>query len=236
MNKRDVVLVGCAASCAVILSVVAGAVSFGQESKPASTSASGAAQDSLVALPKPATEGGKPLMEALKNRQSSREFGQKKLPEQVLSNLLWAAFGVNRADSGKRTAPSANDRRPIDIYVATGDGLWLFDAERHGLVLVHDGDIRVLTGKQGFVKDAAVNLIYVADWSKMGQLSEDDKRVTAGIDTGVIAQNVSLFCSSEGLATVVRGAVDKPPLAGAMKLRADQVIILAQSVGYPKQD
>jgi nitroreductase len=183
-------------------------------------------------LPKPKTEGGMPLMEALKKRHSSRQFAGRKLPDQVLSNMLWAAFGVNRPD-GRRTAPSAVNWQEIDIYVAMADGLWLFDAGAHDLKLVVQKDVRALTGKQGFVKDAPVNLIFVADYAKMPKRSSQaDKDFYSATDTGYISQNVYLFCASEGLATVVRGMVDRPALAAAMQLREDQRIILAQSVGY----
>ena len=206
--------------------LVAAALVLAQETKPPETK--------VWVLPKPATEGGKPLMEALKNRRTSREFSPKKLPDQVLSNLLWAACGVNRPD-GRRTAPTAVNWQEIDVYVSTADGLWLFDAREHALKPVLAEDIRALTGRQAFVKDAPVNLIYVADFSRMGRATDDDKRLYSATDTGFISQNVYLFCASEGLATVVRGLIEKPALAKAMKLRPDQTIILAQTVGYPRQ-
>jgi nitroreductase len=187
-----------------------------------------------TALPKPQTTGGMALMEALKARRSERSYSPKKLPDQVLSNLLWAAFGVNRPDSGKRTAPSAVNWQETDIYVTTADGLYLFDAKAHALKLVLAEDIRALTGTQAFVKEAPLNLVFVADFSKMGNAPEDQKQFLSAADTGFISQNVYLFCASEGLATVVRGMVDRPPLAKKMGLRPDQVITFAQSVGYPK--
>jgi nitroreductase len=197
---------------------------------PASAPAPAAA---TAGLPKPRTQGGMPLMEALKNRRSSRQFSDRALPSQVLSDLLWAAFGVNRED-GRRTAPSAVNWQQIDLYVAKADGLWLFDARAHDLRLVLQKDLRAQTGTQAFVKDAAVNLVYVADYAKMpAQMAETDKAFNSACDTGCIAQNVYLFCASEGLGTVVRGLVDKPALAKAMGLRDDQRIMLAQSVGYP---
>ena len=96
-------------------------------------------------------------------------------------------------------------------------------------------DIRALTGTQPYVKDAAVNLVYVADTSKMGEMAQDEKMLWMGADTGVIVENVYLFCAAEGLATVVRALIDRPALAKAMRLRPDQVITLSQSVGYPKK-
>jgi len=195
--------------------------------QPATTTATANA-----GLPKPKPEGGLPLMEALKKRQSSRQFADRALPDQVLSNLLWAACGINR-DDGRRTAPSAMNRQEIDVYVAKADGLWLFDAKAQDLKLVLGKDLRALTGKQDFVKDAAVNLIFVADFARMGGNTPDaDKVFYSAADTGFISQNVYLYCASEGLATVVRGMVDRPALAKAMALRDDQRITLAQSVGY----
>jgi SagB-type dehydrogenase family enzyme len=194
-----------------------------------------AQEPKLLNLPKPRTEGGRPLMEVLKDRKSSRAFSSKELPPQVLSNLLWAAFGVNRPESGKRTAPSAVNWQEIDIYVAIADGLYLFDAKGHALKLVIPEDIRALTGTQAFVREAPVDLVFVADFSKMGRAGDADKVFYSAADTGFISQNVYLYCASEGLATVVRGLVDRQTLAKKMGLRPDQKIILAQTVGYPKK-
>ncbi len=195
---------------------------FGEELKP-------------IQLPKPQMDGGKPLMQTLKERGSSREFSPEKLPLQLLSNLLWAAFGVNRPDSGKRTAPSAKNWQEMDIYVATADGLYLFDAKAHLLNPILAEDIRGMTGRQSFVKIAPINLIYVADFSKTGTLTDEQKEFYSAAHTGFISQNVYLYCASEGLATVVRASIDRPALAKAMKLRPDQRITLAQPVGYPRK-
>jgi len=146
---------------------------------------------------------------------------------------LWAASGVNRPDSGKRTAPSAVNWQELDIYVATAEGLYLYDAKSHRLNPILSEDIRALTGRQPFVREAPVNLVYVADFSRMGRGTNEEKEFYPAADTGFIAQNVYLFCSSEGLATVVRASIDRPALAKVMKLRPDQKITLAQSVGYP---
>ena len=188
-----------------------------------------------IQLPKPQTDGGKPLMQVLKDRSSSREFSPEKLPIQVLSNLLWAAWGINRPDSGKRTAPSAASYQEIDIYVAASDGLYLYDAKTHMLKPILSDDIRALTGRQPFVKDAPVNFVYVADYSKMTRSSNEDKDLFSAANTGCIAENVYLFCASERLATVLRASIDRPALGKAMNLRPDQRIILSQTVGYPKK-
>lgn len=186
-----------------------------------------------IQLPDPQTEGGRPLMEVLMDRASSREFSGEMLPDQTLSNLLWAAWGINRPESGKRTAPSSVNRQEIDIYVTTAEGAFLYDAKEHALIPVLEEDIRAYAGIQDFVKDAPVNLVYVSDLSKMGNAEESQKLMTSYANTGFIAQNVYLYCASEGLATVVRGMIDKPALETVLKLRPEQKVILAQTVGYP---
>jgi SagB-type dehydrogenase family enzyme len=210
------------ASAAMAVSLLCATILFAETLKP-------------IPLLKPHGDGGRPLMQVLKDRSSSRSFSTEKLPLQALSDLLWAAFGVNRPDSGKRTAPSAVNWQEIDIYVATADGLYLYDARGHLLQPVLLEDIRAMTGRQSFVKEAPVNLIYVADLSRMGTASKEDRELYAAADTGFISENVYLYCASEGLATVVRGSIDREALAKAMKLRPDQKIILAQTVGYPKK-
>lgn len=185
-----------------------------------------------IALPQPQLNGGIPLMQALKARKSSREFIDKAIQPQLLSNIMWAAFGVNRVDENKRTAPSAHNRQEIDVYVAMSNGLFRYDAFNHTIVPILKQDIRSLTGKQKFPARAALNLVYVADFSRVKNVPRDAAIEVAAISTGAIVQNVYLFCASEGLATVVRGWIDKTALAKAMGLRADQYILVAQSVGY----
>jgi SagB-type dehydrogenase family enzyme len=188
-----------------------------------------------IALPKPHMEGGMPLMKALAARSTSREFGPGELPLQVLSDLLWAADGVNRPDSGKRTAPSAMNVQNIDIYVALKNGLYVYDAKANTLDPVLSEDVRGTMGTQPFVKDVPLNLVYVADYAKMARGSDADKALYSAAHAGFIGQNVYLFCASEGLATVVRGLIDREAISKVMKLRPDQRVILAQSVGYPKK-
>ena len=187
-----------------------------------------------IKLPPPNLNSGKSLMQSLQARKSSRDFSTKKLPVEVLSNLLWAACGINRPESGRRTAPSAVNWQKVDIYVAMADGLYLYNAKEHVLKPVINQDIRALTGKQTFVKDAPVNLIYVADYSRMGGANAEERNSYSAADTAFIAQNVYLYCASEGLATVVRGSIYRDVLAKAMQLRDNQRIILSQTVGYPK--
>jgi SagB-type dehydrogenase family enzyme len=187
-----------------------------------------------IQLPPPQTEIGKPLMQALKLRQSSRNFDSKSLPLQELSNLLWAAYGINRPESGKRTAPSAMNWQEIDIYVVMQDSTYLYDAKSQSLILIVAKDLREATGRQPFVKEAPVNLVYVADEKRMSRASDEDKVRWSAADVGFIAQNVYLYCASQGLAVVVRGMVDRETLAKELKLRSEQKIILAQTIGYTK--
>lgn len=187
-----------------------------------------------VQLPAPQTDGGRPLMQVLKERKSTREFGPGSLSPQTLSNLLWAAFGINRPD-GRRTAPSAMNWQEVSIYVATAEGVYIYDAKANALNPVVADDFRGATGTQAFVKDAAVNLVYVSDLSKTGGANSSDAEMYTAADVGFIAQNVYLYCASEGLATVVRGSIDKAALAKTLNLQPRQKIILAQSVGFPKK-
>jgi nitroreductase len=187
-----------------------------------------------VKLPAPQTDGGRPLMQVLKDRKSTREFTPGILSPQTLSNLLWAAFGINRPD-GRRTAPSAMNWQEVSIYVTTPDAVYIYDAKENALSPVLAGDHRADTGTQSFVKDAAVNLVYVVDLAKTGGAGGSDDEMYVAADAGFIAQNVYLYCASDGLATVVRGSVDKPALAKLLSLKPRQKIILAQSVGYAKK-
>jgi SagB-type dehydrogenase family enzyme len=172
-------------------------------------------------------------MKALQNRRSTRSFSDQELPLDVLSNLLWAAGGINRAESGMRTAPSAKNQQEIDIYVAMKSGVYLYNAKTNTLDPVIPEDIRAAAGIQDFTQEAPVDLIFVADFNKMSGDAQT-KKFYAGADTGFISQNVYLFCASEGLATVVLGWFDQTALAKAMGLKAGQEIILTQPVGYPK--
>ena len=187
-----------------------------------------------IALPPPQTTIGKPLMQALQLRQSSREFADALVAPQDLSNLLWAADGINRKESGKRTAPSAMNWQEVDVYVVLREGTYLYNPKTNELELVAAGDLRGLAGVQGFVKEAPLNLVYVADFARAGKGNDEDKKIYTAADVGFIAQNVYLYCASQGLAAVVRASLDRPALATALKLRADQKIILAQTVGHPK--
>ncbi len=189
-----------------------------------------AGEQQTIQLPAPQMEGGKPLMQALKERKSTREFSSEELPLQILSNLLWAANGVNRPD-GRRTAPSAHNAQEIEIFIARKNGLYQYHAARHELAMILDKDIREVTGKQDFAKEAPAVLVFVADLKKLGHESE---RFYDIVDAGFVSQNVYLYCASAGLATVVLGWIDREAIAETLGLNKDQRVILTQPVGYPK--
>jgi len=214
-----------------IVMLVAG-VAIAQELKP-------------ITLPAPQTHGGKPLMAALALRATGRDFASTPLPLQTLSNLLWAAWGINRPKDKMRTAPSAIDWQETDVYVVMKAGTYVYDAVSNTLKPDVSGDYRALTGTQPFVKDAPVTFVYVADANRMvipqdwpQAMKDATQEVMEGLkwaDTAVIAQNVYLFAASEGLATGIRALVDRPALAEALKLSDSQSITMAQCVGFPKK-
>lgn len=173
------------------------------------------------------TDLGMSLAQLLQKRRTTREFSDREISLETLSRLLWAACGINRPDGAHRTAPSAKNWQEIDVYVAMAEGLYVFDPHAFVLHPILKEDIRAATGWQDFVPLAPVNLVYVADLAKMDNAPRKEQKFYAALDTGFISQNVSLFCAAEGLATVVRGWVDRPALAQIMKLGPEQRIIIA---------
>ncbi len=202
----------------------------------------------VIKLPAPQMTGGKPLMDCLKARQSTRGgFGPAvKLTDQQLSNLLWAADGVNRPPN-HRTAPSAVDWQNIDIYVTTPDGLFLYDPIQNALKVITKEDVRATSGlegqasspmKQDFAKTAPVSLIYVADMAKtkgMNYAGQDVGATWSYAGAGAIAENVYLYCASEGLACIVRAMIDPDQIAKVFKLRPEQKAILTSTIGQFKK-
>lgn len=179
-----------------------------------------------IKLPAPNKSGGKPLMQALSERKSSRDFIDKELSVQQISDLLWAANGFNRDD--KRTAPTANNKQELELYVATKNGLYFYDAKNHLLKEVKKGDYRGKTGVQDFVSVAAVNLIFVSDADKASSMHY------AYTSCGYVSQNVYLYCASEGLGSVARGSFNKDELSKLLNLKPNQEPLLTQSVGFIK--
>jgi SagB-type dehydrogenase family enzyme len=184
-----------------------------------------AAQD--IQLPVPQKKGGKPLMDALSERQTIRDFLDKDLDKQTLSNLLWAAYGFNRPD--KRVVPSSQNKQEIDLYVVLKEGVYFYDAKANKLIEKVKGDHRKSTGKQDFVWKAPVNLIMV------GNLDKASNRESAYIDSGFLVQNIYLFCASnENLGSVVRGYFDKAEISQLLNLTDKQEVTITQTVGYKK--
>jgi SagB-type dehydrogenase family enzyme len=185
-----------------------------------------------VKLPEVQKTGGMSLMEALQNRQSQRSYSSKDLTLQQMSNLLWATYGINRPN-GYRTVPSARTFNEFDIYIIKPEGWYVYDPVQHAMLKMGNEDLREFAGTQDFVKNAPVNLVFVADFDRMTGADDEFRKFYSATDVGYISQNVYLWCASEGLATIVRGQIDKPKAKEVLKLRPNQHVILAQTVGYP---
>lgn len=227
-----------AARCAVALSLTP-IVAVTLALSLAQAAARGATDSRTTLLPAPQTVGGKPLMQALAERRSSRSFASAPLSQQLRANLLWAAFGVNRpagAGGGGRTAPSAHDQQEIDIYLLDAEGAFRYVATPpHRIERVSALDLRTGADNQGLARAAPLTLLYVADDRRMTPRdSEATRRFYAAADAGAIAQNVYLFCASEGLATVAFISFHRERLARALALDPAQRIVLAQAVGWPQ--
>lgn len=188
---------------------------------------------SNIELPPPETTGGLGVMDALKRRQSQRDFLPELLGLQTLSNLLWAACGVNRPELGGRTAPSAMNAQEVDLYVAMAQGLYVYESGQHLLKMVIAQDVRRVTGYQDLVDTAPLDFVYVADHSRMSLVTASKRTLYCGISAGAMTQNVALCCESQGLSNVVRAWFDRHTLSQAMRLGPDQQILLAQTVGKP---
>jgi len=187
-----------------------------------------------VPLPPVQKTGGMPLMEAFQLRKSQRSFSSKELPPQQLSNLLWAAYGINRPD-GFRTVPAAKNWYEYDIYVLKSDGWFLYEVSKHTLLKMGNEDLRIYGGTQDFVKAAPVILVYVADFGRMNDTTDELRKFFSAVDVGYISQNVYLWSASEGFATIILGQVDKLKVHEVLKLKPTQQVILSQPVGYPGQ-
>jgi len=185
----------------------------------------------LVLLP-PSRGGGMPLMETLERRQSQREFAPDSLPEQMLSDLLWAAGGINRREHGGRTSPSAMNAQETLIYVAMPQGLFLYDPVHHQLQLSVASDVRRVTGNQDFVDNAPLDIVYVADHTRMKLVPAAQRAPYAFATAGAMMQNVYLYCASAGLSTVIRAWFDRDALSKAMGLATDHQLMLCQTVGF----
>jgi SagB-type dehydrogenase family enzyme len=189
----------------------------------------------VIKLDAPDKAGGVPVMKVFNSRKSDREFAPGKLKAKDLSNLLWAANGVNRTD-GKRTAPSAVNAQDVDVYVILEEGAYLYDAKAHALNPVAVGDYRgAVAGGQDFVKTAPLCLVLVSDLTRLSKTPDESTRLTGAVDVGIVSQNINLACAGLGLATVPRGSMDKAALQKALKLKDTHLILINNPVGYPKK-
>lgn len=198
-------------------------------------SAAAFAADKVIKLPNPNLKRAGTVMKALSDRHSTREYAAKSLSLSDLSDLLWAANGVNRKDSGKRTAPSALNKQDVDVYVVLPDGSYLYDAKNHQLNLVSEGDHRAaVAGGQAFVKAAPVSLVLISDIARFGDAKNVRNQLMGAMDAGIVSQNISLFCSSANLATVPRASMDMDQLKKALKLKDSQIPMMNHPIGYFK--
>jgi len=184
-----------------------------------------------ISLPKPQTKGGIGIMDALRNRKTSRNFSAKELDKQKISNLLWSANGINRTDVSKRTAPSASNCQEIEIFTFTKEGIYLYDAKKNSLILRKKGDYRKQVGAQPFMTKAPVILVFASDLDKMKKYDSDHQKFYSATDVGFVSQNVYLYCASVNLATVVCGSIDYKVLNELIGMKNGKVL-LAQPVGY----
>ncbi len=205
--------------------------------EPAATSTPAAVQGAspeIIELPVPDGDAGLPLMAALSRRRSTRAYAPAPLTLETLGGLLWAANGVNRPETGGRTAPSAHAFNEIDVYAALPSGVYRYHPALHQLVLKHAVDARNMTGYQDFVGLAPLDLVYVVRMAALLEMPEPLRALFSAVAAGAISQNVSLYCASAGLATVVRGWISRRVLADALSLNEDEIPILAQTVGFPQ--
>ena len=179
-----------------------------------------------IKLISPDTLGGKPLMQVISHRKSDRVFESKNLSLKHLSEILWVANGVNRAN-GKRTVPSAMAQYPLQTYAVLANGIYFYNPQKHQLEPLVKGDFRNLAGKQAFVDTAPLNLLYIAK-----ARNANDNFQMAMMDVGFCGQNVYLYCASEGLKCVIRAGAREAELLKAMNLDSNYKFILAQTVGY----
>ena len=187
-----------------------------------------------IKLNTPDKNRGTSVMKALSDRHSDREYASKELSRQDLSDLLWAANGINRPD-GKRTAPSALNKQDIDVYVIMKEGAYLYDAKANSLRPIAAGDHRAaVAGSQDFVKSAPVCLVLISDLSRFENVA-DHTKLMAAVDAGIVCQNINIFCAAVGLATVPRATMDQAALKRILKLTDNQLPLMNNPVGYPKK-
>jgi len=195
-----------------------------------------AQESQVIKLNTPDKTKGESFMKVFNNRQSSREYSDKMISAQDLSDLLWAANGINRPD-GKRTAPSAKNVQDVDVFVIMKEGAYLYDHKSHTLVPVAQGDHRAaVAGGQEFVKTAPLCLVLVSDLTRLGNASADGTKLMGAVDIGIVCQNINIACSGLGLTTVPRGSMDHSALKKVLKLTDHHLLLMNNPVGYPKNN
>jgi SagB-type dehydrogenase family enzyme len=190
-----------------------------------------------ITLSKPALSGGKTFMEAVKRRYSCKDYSDKPISPEMLSTLLWVTFGINRPDSGKRTAPSARNIQEVDVYAIRADGVYIYDPVKHLLEQVLPDDLRMISANQEKYHHAPLHLAYVADYSRQDIPAEKRARYArfSNAHAGFIGQNVYLYCASVGLGSCFAANFNEEGLKEALKLGDDQIALYTQIVGYPAE-
>ena len=174
------------------------------------------------------------VMKAYEQRRSVRDYADKALSQQDLSDLLWAALGQNRPD-GHLTAPTAMNKQEVVLYVFDSKGVALYDPHAHTLTVVAQGDHRdIVAGRQEAFKTAPVLLVLVADMDKFGSNNQHAQQM-ASVDVGIVSQNINLFCAAAGLCTVPRGTMDQNAIRQLLGLGENQIPLINNPVGYPKK-
>lgn len=207
-NMKKLITIALGMFCAITLAA--------QETKP---------------LPKPNKKVKMSLFEALDKRQSVREYSDRDISDNMLSQLLWAACGINRPDEQRITAPSAINAQDITVYVCRADGAWRYDAASHSLVKVSAKDLRTLVAdRQEFAATAPVSLVMASNVSKVRNHSD-----LGAMDAGYVSENICLACTALGLATVPRATMNKEQLKKELQLGDSDVLMLNNPVGYAKK-
>lgn len=189
---------------------------------------------SVIQFQKPDLKRNASLMEAFSQRASAIELSTTELKEKDLGDLLWAANGINRAESAKRTAPSALNAQDIDLYVVMKSGAYLYNAEKHNMTKVSEKDLRIqVAGAQTNMANAPVMLVLVSETARFPRGDEKAKERMGALDAGIVSQNISLFCAGTGLWTRARASMDEATLRKELKLNPTQIPLMNHPVSYP---
>lgn len=218
----------------ILTVIMASALSINLSASAQKKQAAKAKKETAIQLNKPDFSNDATLMNALLERQTNRSFSSQELSWQQLSDILWAANGVNRPDNGKRTAPSARNAQEIDIYAFTASGVFFYDAENHQLKRISDKDSRQGVYDRGDFHKAPLILVYVGNFDKMQGFDEDARNFYSATDVGFVSQNVYLYCATQGLSTVICGSFNREGADKVLQIKNGK-LLLAQPVGYPEK-